>query len=574
MFKNLMKLMCVLICLVIAFSGCGNVTSGNQSEGQQNAKATGEAQPAEESNLTEPGTFPIVKGKVDLTILASVSSDPNFTIEENAFTKELEEKTNIHIIWQKVTGDTVREKINLTFASGDYIDMFCTGVGVANRIDKSMEAQFGAQGLIVPLNDLIDKQSVWFKKVLEEQDGLEEYITTPDGHIYSLPNIADGYHNIYPQKMWFNKTWLDNLGLEMPKTTEEFYQVLKAFKENDANGNGDATDEIPLSSVIAGSNVELTGFLMNPFIYSPVTRMWIRDGEVVLSPMEPEYKEGLKYLNKLYEEELITPDAFTQDRNTQININENGDDPIIGAYPALRVGYGCNLKASDKWHQYVSLSPLEGPSGDKTAVTYPYDKFQTGMVCISTASKYPEEAFRLVDYMYSEEATLRSLIGREGKEWTAAGPDDFGLDGRPAKIKRLNVDTEDPEYKNKTWGQLFPSYRPKEFEFSQAFPQDPYDPEVDPMTGRIRLFYLATLEHEKVAPPVENVLSDMYYSEADIEELALLKTTIDDYITDFVTRAIVGSVDIDSEWDAYLNELKALGVDRYLEIVQSTYDAR
>jgi putative aldouronate transport system substrate-binding protein len=121
---------------------------------------------------------------------------------------------------------------------------------------------------------------------------------------------------------------------------------------------------------------------------------------------------------------------------------------------------------------------------------------------------------------------------------------------------------------------MFPNYRPKEFALAWGFPQDPSDPDVKPSSGRMILFYKGSQPMEAVAPPIENILPDMYYSEADIEELALLKTTIMDYINEFIARAITGKVDIDAEWDNYLNELQNLGLERYLEIIQNTYDNR
>ena len=80
---------------------------------------------------------------------------------------------------------------------------------------------------------------------------MRDYITTPNGNIYSLPNVDGSLH------VQYNMKWLDNLGLEMPTTTEEFYQVMKAFKEQDANGNGDLNDEIPLSTVTSGAGTHI-----------------------------------------------------------------------------------------------------------------------------------------------------------------------------------------------------------------------------------------------------------------------------------------------------------------------------
>lgn len=239
------------------------------------------------------------------------------------------------------------------FASGEMPDIILTGVSSGNRYDKATEQALGEQGLVLSLNDYLDTVSVGYKQAFEEIDGLKEYITTPDGNIYSLPNIDGSLHVQYNMKLWINTQWLDNLGLDMPTTTEEFYEVMKAFKEKDANGNGDPNDEIPLSTVTSGAGTQLDGFLMNPFqLTSETNKLYVDNGKVTFAPAQEGYKEGLKYLNQLYAEGLLNPESFTQDKNNQVNVNEAGDECVIGAFLAQRPGYACDLSTepySKKW---------------------------------------------------------------------------------------------------------------------------------------------------------------------------------------------------------------------------------
>ena len=73
-------------------------------------------------------------------------------------------------------------------------------------------------------------------------------VMNPDGTIYTLPQVNSGAELRVARKLFINKKWLENVNMEVPTTTEELYQLLKAFKEQDANGNGDPNDEIPLCS--------------------------------------------------------------------------------------------------------------------------------------------------------------------------------------------------------------------------------------------------------------------------------------------------------------------------------------
>lgn len=552
----------VVTSLVLA--GCGNKT---------NEKT--ETKASTNSNISEPGKLPISKEKVTLNIGIPAPTDPTVKMDENWFTKQLEEKANVDIKWTEINSSSFKEKVNLMFASGDMPDMISTGAGQTNRFSKTEEAQFGSQGLIIPLNNLIKNQGYYIKNAFKEQKELEKYITTPDGNIYALPNIDDGYHVTYPQKMWLNTTWLKNLNLQMPKTTDDFYNVMKAFRDNDPNKNG-KKDEIPLSTVKSGSNVQLDGFLMMPFAYTPTgDRLWVDNGKVTLSAVQSGYKEGLKYLNKMYKEGLIYKESFTQDQKSQVNLNEGGDVPTIGAEPSMHVGYIANLQASTRWQQYDSVPPLTGPSGKAISMYDPYStKYTTGFLTITKNCKNPEVAFKLADYMYSEEATIASRSGRDGKEYSKAEAGTQGLDGRAAKWTSIKVDTKNPEYQNINWGQTFPANGSFDYQMSWSYPQNPYDPKVDPMVGRMKVFYNATKVHEKVGQKAENVLPDLYYKQEAISEMSQLKTTINDYINESIVRFITGNKDIDKDWDSYIAQLDKLGLKRYLQIVQETYDSQ
>jgi len=586
--KFMRKKVCVFISVVIALAmlltGCNISDKGSAGSNNKGNTTTAGSETAagntsqSDSNLNAPGTLPVVKNKVTLSIMLPQVGTALGDVKENLQTKEIEEKTNIHIEWQEVPTDYLNQ-VSIIFASGDMPDMVFSGAGGDVRMSKTLISQLGAQGLIIPLNDLIENHAFHFKKVMEELPELRKFMTNPDGNIYSLPSIDDGPHIQFQQKMWINTTWLKNLGLDMPKTTDEFYQVLVAFRDNDPNQNG-KKDEIPLSTVKSGSAVELDGFLMNPFILTPsgvngYGKTWIDDqGKIVYSPIQPGYKEGLKYLHKLYAEGLIYKESFTQDMKTQQNLNESGDAPVIGAFPAMRPGYANNLTASNRWHQYDSLLPLEGPSGQRITDNNLYLKYNPNFVVITSNCKYPEVAMQFIDYFYSEEGTVRSVLGREGIDYKYAEAGQKGFDGSQAKYVQIPVDTTLPENQNVSWGQAFPTYRPVSFYKSIVYPENPYDPNVDPMVGRMTLFFRTSMALSEYAQKPESVLPDMFFSADDISTMSRLKTSIESFVNESIVKFITGYSDIDAEWDNYLKQLKSLGIDEYLGILQNAYDAQ
>ncbi len=569
--KKLTALILVMVMGVTMLSGCKKGTNNTSAITDPATQNSGnQTTQKEESNFNEPGTLPIVKEPVTLTIFAPANGEYSWL--DNTQTKELEEKTNIELEWQiAASSDNVKDKISTMFASDKMPDIILTGVSATNRYDKASEAMFGAQGLVLPLNDYIDTVSVGYKNAFAELDGMRDYITTPDGNIYSLPNVDGSLHVQYNMKLWINKVWLDNLGLKEPTTTEEFYNVMKAFKEQDANGNGDPEDEIPLSTVTSGAGTQIDGFLMAPFQLTPETnKLYVKDKKVTFAPVEDGYKEGLKYLNTMYEEGLINPESFTQDMDNQVNINESGKDCVIGAFLAQRHGYACDLAAepnSKKWEQYVSLSPLTGPDGQCVAAWNPYVMYQTGMTFISRTCSNPEAAFRFLDYLATEEGSMRSAVGIEGVHWNKAAEGEFGMDGSPALYTRTDADST-----NTNWGQLCSLVRLPEMINGETTNQDPYADGVKPLTGRLVVMYRASLEHEKVRQSLDSVMPELYMSEENSGEMSLLNTTIMDTQKEMLVQFVTGVKDVDADWESYKSTLENIGLSRYLELLQGVYD--
>lgn len=565
---------CIMTAGVLGGCGADNAKEGSSSAAASATTATIEgssAEGTENSMFNEPGMLPIVKEPITLTVFAPANTEGSW--EDNAQVKELEEATGIHLEWQTcASSDNVQEKLSTMFASGEMPDIILTGVSSGNRYDKATEQALGEQGLVLSLNDYLDTVSVGYKQAFEEIDGLKEYITTPDGNIYSLPNIDGSLHVQYNMKLWINTQWLDNLGLDMPTTTEEFYEVMKAFKEKDANGNGDPNDEIPLSTVTSGAGTQLDGFLMNPFqLTSETNKLYVDNGKVTFAPAQEGYKEGLKYLNQLYAEGLLNPESFTQDKNNQVNVNEAGDECVIGAFLAQRPGYACDLSTepySKKWEQYQSLAPLAGPDGQCVASWNPYVMFQSGMTFISSSCTNPEAAFRLLDYISTQ--TYRSSLGIEGVHYELldAGTTELGLDGETkALYKRINADTT-----NQSLGQLVALVRTPEFLAAEATNPNPYAEDVKPLNGRQVVMYKASLEHQKVQQSLDSVMPDLYMSQADSSEMSLIKTNVMDTQKEYMVQFITGAKNIDSEWDSYLKALDNVGLARYLELLQKAYD--
>lgn len=551
--KRLNWLVTFILVFAIIASGCSsnNTNSGNAG-GENSEVAAGEG-------------FPIVKNKTTLKFL--VVQDPMIIdFKTNSFIKWYEEKTNIHIEWEMIPADSATEKVNLILNSGDLPDAF---FGV--RFD---EEQYAAnQKMFLPLDDMIEEYAPNFQKVLEKHDAMRGVITATDGRIYGLPSWNDCYHCSMAQKLWINKSWLDKLGLKEPKTTEEFYQVLKAFKENDPNGNNKA-DEIPFAGAAKGWFSDPNIFIMNAFTYTNGAndmRLIVKDGNVETIVNTPEFREGLKYTQKLYKEGLIYNPSYTQNNDQLRQLAANPDAEILGAFAS-----GANVNIIDaasnpeRYKNYVTLAPLEGPKGVRYATHFKYDAAVPGAFYIPATSKNPQAALRWADYMYSLDGARMKGMGMKGIGWDDPEPGDVGLNGKPALTKRIVPYIEEPQ--NESLMQNGINYAPDEYRFGEAV-----DPNVDlfAIEGLEKLLLEETKnKYEPYIPQNDSlsVLPPIKLLAEESQQIQTISVELANYVIESTIRFITGDMSLDNDWDKYVKSLSDIGLEKYLEIYQQGYN--
>ncbi|OAS15777.1 ABC transporter substrate-binding protein [Paenibacillus oryzisoli] len=504
-----------------------------------------------DDQVTPAGQFPITKEKTTLKVMVKGSSIvENFATNE--FTKWLEEKTNIHIDWEVAPEKTFAEKLNVSLASGDYPDVLLN-----MNVTPVQQSIYGKDGVFIPLNPYIDKYGIEMKRMFEQVTYVKDLITMPDGKIYSVPQVNDCYHCSLGQKMWIYKPWLDKLGLKMPETTEEFYQVLKAFKEKDPNGNGKA-DEIPLVGATNGPSSTLDLFLPSAFIEKDFNLRFVKDGKVQLAFNQPEWKEALKYMNKLFAEGLISPQTFTQDRNQLKQMGMNPEISILGAIASQNQTVFVEVDNA-RFKDYVSVPPLKGPTGIRSTAYNPY-AVSAGQYVVTNKAANPAAAFRMADLLLSEEATLRSTQGRPDQEWVRPAQGELGVNGKQAVWKPIATFGK---LQNIHWAQAGPSLRTNELRLSVA---------ADPKNSLELVLYNETKKYEPFGTNPSKIVPPLFFTNEQAEELSTLEKTLTDYRTEFFAKTVTGSLDVEKEWNNYLSTLDKMNIKRYLEIYQHAYD--
>lgn len=500
---------------------------------------------------------------------------PGYDLETNTFTKILEGKFKLDVTFDVtgLDGGPAKEKRQITLASGDLPDAFFL-IPWVDGFSRAEMLKLGAEGVLVPLNELIDKYAPDVKKALEETPEYKKLATAPDGNIYALPQWNDCYHCSYGSKLWLNTDWLKKLGLEVPKTTEEMRKALLAIKTGDPNGNGLA-DEIPVTANVRDN---LVPYFMNAFAYDPrfsqqySSTLVLSGDKVVLQAAQDKWRDGLKYIASLYAEGLIDPGAFTQNPDGMMALGNNAEANIVGGATVLHPWAFVNVGQADgRDRGYNAIPPLTGPDGANYA-TYTLPSSPQGTFAISSTAGEAQQkaAMEMINYIFTNQGHIEGQFGEEGVTWRKAEAGDKALDETltPTFTEiRLPPETTPP---NNRWISGAQYYDTAAYRNAQVQPDDIYSP-----AGYERRLFQAT-DLYKGHEPKDQIYPqwNVWFTADEASELAELQTNLDDYVSTTNAEFITGQRDInaDGAWADYVKGFDDLGLARFLEIQQKAYD--
>ncbi|WP_239297737.1 ABC transporter substrate-binding protein [Paenibacillus sp. ACRRY] len=480
----------------------------------------------------------------------------------------MEKKFDVQLNWTTVPFDGAAEKRQISLASGDYPDLYML-IPWVDRFSQTDLLKFGQQGVIIPLNKLIEQYAPNIKKVLDTNEYYRAMNTAPDGNIYGLTGLNECFHCSYPNKMWINTKWLEQLDLKEPGTTEEFKQMLEAFKTQDPNGNGKA-DEVPLSGSVENFGVRIVPFLMNGFIYNDDrTYLIVKDGQVGISADKPEWREGLTYIHSLYNEGLIDPGAFTQNAGTFKQIGDNADPQLLGAGAAMHPAIFVNTAEDSPYGKdYKAIPPLKGPHTEYASYNYPIDPGATFVLTNKASESAQIKAIQLLDYLYTQEGAMAGFLGEEGSSWRKPQEGEVALNEQVEPLYKTIPLPSGAERRNDSWGSLSQynhhrAYRDAEVQGTNIFASDGYE----------RRLYEATLPMEGKEPQEIFPHWALWVDPSTADEASMMQTNIKDYIDQNALQFITGAKSLEKDWDDYVRGLEGLNIKRYLEIMQASYDS-
>lgn len=530
-------LLCGAMVASLGLTACG----GKKDDAAKDTAQTSASEDTVDENGKVNGVFyetglPVVD---EGTYSFSIFVDDSSSTGEFYMLDQIEKQTGIDVDLQYYAYEVAKEKFSLALSSGDYAD--CIGGWCLSASDI---LKYGVnQKIFVPLEDYIEKYAPNIQKLLDEVEGVRAAVTAPDGHIYSIPYVLDAPKVDF--SISINTRWLDNLGLEMPTTTEEYYQVLKAFKEQDANGNGDPNDEIPLSF---DPNNKHINYIPGYFGMScDDVGMTMKDGELMFGANTEEFKEGIKYLNRLYSEGLIDSEAFTQDLSQW---KAKGGQDLFGS--SMMYGSGdfmpYDVGEVPDWRPLPILKSenCDHPVWfqDSTGVSV-----LRNQVVITNNAKDIGAIIRFWDTVYDYDNSIQIIDG----------PLDDVVFKEDDGYHKIDMSTRSAEDQEKySWSNLFP----------QSLPHNrPLGFKI--VTEKVQYEEKAVAD-EAYADNLTGVVPPYWMPLDQADTMAEIENAIKSYIEQKTAEWIAGQADIDAEWDAYCEQLNTFGLEDYLKMRQET----
>lgn len=456
---------------------------------------------------------------------------------ETPLAKEIEKQTGIKVKYEHPAQGQLNEAFNLLLASGnlpDIIQYNFYSLGADKMIDN---------GTILDLTPYMEAGKMPnLRKVLDEHPEWDTTIKTDKGRYYCFPFFRDDKSLLMYQGPIVRKDWLDELGLEIPETIEEWEAMLIAFKEKKGA-------KVPLAMY---SEDLKSGVLGQAFgIYG---EEYIDDGKVRYAPMEDGYEDYLRLLNKWYKMGLIDVNiasVTSSENKAKIYNSESG-----ATFNAVGGGIGeylSGMKDKDPKFNVVAAPYPVLKKGDKPQYAVTGLEFGPSSSCvISAKSKNIDEAIAFLDYAYSKEGQLLYNFGIEGVSYEM-------VNGEP-KFTQNMLDIINGKNQD---------------ECSQFYSMGEYSGPLVQMKSLVdqTLAYPQQIDAYKtwfVPTAIDHKVPYLQYTDEEKEKRTNINTEIKTLQEEKLINYIIGRESIDS-LDNYRKQLEKMGVIEMLKIANDAY---
>ena len=548
--KNFKRIMAAILAtgMVMSLTACGGKDTPKLN--------SGEMQQVDASELEFP-----LKEKTTLTGMISYPANTESNPNNRTIFKRLQEKTNVEIEWTAIQSDQWADKIALNMANPKSLTDFVFSAGFGD----SDLLKYAKQGVIIPLEDYIDAYMPNLSAVFEKYPEYKTMCTDTEGHIWALPWIEQlGSEKTAIQTVgnmsFINKKWLDFLGLEIPTTVDEFEQVLIAFRDHaselQAEFNIDGSI-IPMSCIVNDGDQDpsiiINGFGEGYGDADKGRHIAVTDDlKVICSATQQGYKDGITWLHSLYEEGLIDPEAFTQEWSTYVSKGKSGRYGVCFSWDVANI---------DNLQDWVPLPALTADTRNITPQNGSFTSgFDRGRCVVTAVAQNPALVCAWLDQMYDPFQSPQNNWGTYGEN------DEFD-------IFELGENANGEEMlKHAPLGDASP-VEVREAEAvggPLAVLDEYYDVYVTcPDDAQYRLDWIK----DYFTPDMNTkyVYPNVFMCREDTQELSNLQADIQKTINAKKSDWIMNGF-TDADWDKYLEELDAYGLQKYLDLFQKYLD--
>lgn len=511
------------VLLLTLLAGCaGGEKPDQERENQGNARATNE----------EAGPV-----KVSIMVTSRVPDAP--LTMETPFWKEVGKRLNME--FEFVTGDydQLDQKFKLMLASGNYPEIVALSMDLFKK--------YGPQGAFIPLNSLVEQYGPNIQAHLLDDPTKRMMALAGDGNLYGVPlqtavRTSEGY--------MIRQDWLDRLSLQAPATIDDWYTVLKAFKDQDANGNGDPNDEIPLMTDYAAytSFADAWGIHIHP-----AGPRWTEEaGTIAFSPIDPRLRDYLATMNQWYAEGLLDKEFLTR-QDSDLERMAFSDKMGAGQH---WVGYMASYNANPAAEQipgfnFQVIAPPVLQKGDHPMTFRQQAPLHSIGWAISKNNKHPEETMKLFDFIYSEEGQRLANFGFEGDTF------ELGEDGKPVFTEKI---MQSPEGSAKALWRLgiVPLI---------GFRQDEQFERQYTATKDVEQQLFSYVEHGYF----RDIFPTLHFTEEEEKRLNDIRTPMYTYIDEMIPKFIIGTEKLE-KFDDYVAKVKSMRFSEMEDIYLAAYE--
>lgn len=531
--RRLMAAAMAAVMLTGTLAGC---SAKSETSGTEAAKGEAGASQAQTEETLE-GSL-VSKEPKEFTVFLNFNNmpfDSNWQVWQEAA-----KRTNVSLKGTiSLSNSNEEEAFNLMMSSGNLAD-------IIGYVDASSLEKLGRDGGMIPLNDLIKEHAPNIQKVLDEDSRFRQTAYSLDGNIYQIPKNQELKAAEF---WWIRQDWLDKLNLKAPTTVDELHDVLYAFRNEDPNGNG-LKDEIPLFDRAGWKQPDEYLYLWDTSL-----EFYPRDGKMKYEPLEENFKTGVSNMIKWYQEGLIDPEIFTRGASSRDTLL-GGDLGGCTHDWVSTANYNSTLQETIPGFQMVAIAPPADQNGVVKERVSRYPGVGWG---ISSQCKDPVTVIKFMDYFFTEEGSDLMNWGIEGDTFTR------DADGSKHFTDTVLQSELTPIGYLRSIGAQYRIGMCQDGDYEYATMKEDGIEANKLYNGHDEWF-------DDSLPPYLDGKMALKYTSDDETEYKNIMASIKPYVDEKFQSWILGVNDFDSEYDTFIKELKARGIDRALEINQKAYD--